>query len=110
MYVFKPPQQFIIRKKIQNVDFSQILILGSVALLLHFTSSEVRFLDLVFLRSAGGPGNPCYGVQARNCKFRTSLVTLLLHFTSSEQVRKCKFLTSLQVKCEIYSCVLVHLK
>ena len=46
---------------------------GSVALLLHFTSSEVRFLDLVFLRGAGGPGNPCYGVQARNCKFRTSL-------------------------------------
>ena len=47
--------------------------LGSVALLLHFTSSEVRFLDLVFLRGAGGPGNPCYRVQARNCKFRTSL-------------------------------------
>ena len=44
---------------------------GSVALLLHFTSSEVRFLGLVFLRGAGGPGNPCYGVQARNCKIRT---------------------------------------
>ena len=46
---------------------------GSVALLLHFTSSEVRFLDLVFLHCAGGPGNPCYMVQVRNCKCRTSL-------------------------------------
>ena len=42
-----------------NVDFD----MGSVALLLHFTSSEVRFLDLVFLRSTGGLGNPCYRVQ-----------------------------------------------
>ena len=37
---------------------------GSVALLSHFTSSEVRFLDLVFLRGAGCPGNPCYWGQA----------------------------------------------
>ena len=50
---------------------------GSVALLLHFTSSEVRFLDLVFLRGAGGPGNLCYGVQVRNCKFRTLKVQIL---------------------------------
>ena len=25
----------------------------------------MRFLDLVFLRGAGCPGNPCYGGQAR---------------------------------------------
>ena len=48
---------------------------GSIALLLHFTSSEVLFLDLVFLHGAGGPGNPFYGVQVRNCKFRTSLLS-----------------------------------
>ena len=29
---------------------------SSVALLSHFTSSEVRFLDLVFLCDAGCPG------------------------------------------------------
>ena len=37
----------------------------NIALLSHFTSSEVRFLDLVFLRGAGCPGNPRYGGQAR---------------------------------------------
>ena len=26
-------------------------------------------LDFVFLRGAGGPGNPCYGVQARLANF-----------------------------------------
>ena len=53
------------------------LIYGSIALLLHFTSSEVRFLDLDFLRGAGGLGNPCYGVQVHNCKFRTLKVQIL---------------------------------
>ena len=33
----------------------------------------MRFWDLVFLRGAGGPGNPCYGVQAH-------LVNFALHF------------------------------
>ena len=42
-------------------------IAGSIALLWHYTSSEVRFLDLVFQSGAsgGGPGNPCYGGPAR---------------------------------------------
>ena len=47
--------------------------LGSVDLLLHFTSSEVRFLDLVFLCGAGVPGNLCYGVQARLVNFALHL-------------------------------------
>ena len=38
------------------VKFRMIVYNGSVALLSHFTSSEVRFLDLVFLRGAGCPG------------------------------------------------------
>ena len=46
---------------------------GSVALLWHYTSSVVRFLELVFLHGAGGPGNPCYGVQS-------CLVNFALHF------------------------------
>ena len=50
-----------------------IFILGSIALLWHFTYFKWSAISgLSFLRGAGGPGNPCYGVQARNCKFRTS--------------------------------------
>ena len=30
-----------------------------------------------FLCGAGGPGNPCYGVQVGNCKFRTLKVRIL---------------------------------
>ena len=37
---------------------------GSIDLLSHFTSSEVHYLDLVFLSGAGCPGNPCYMGQA----------------------------------------------
>ena len=44
---------------------------GSVALLLHFTSSEVRFLDLVFLRCAGGPGHKAQGIRATGFKHTT---------------------------------------
>ena len=33
----------------------------------------MRFRNLVFLCGAGGPGNPCYGVQVR-------LVNFALHF------------------------------
>ena len=35
--------------------------------------SEVLFWDLVFLHGAGGPGNPCFRVQAY-------LVNFALHF------------------------------
>ena len=54
---------------------------GSVALLLHFTSSEVRFLDLVFLCGAGGPGNTCYG-------FKCATVNFALHFKWSAKVKQ----------------------
>ena len=53
---------------------------GSAALLTQSQSVstfKVRFLDLVFLWSAGGPENLCYGVQACNCKFRTLKVQIL---------------------------------
>ena len=54
-----------------NLIHSYIMV---VLLYFHTTLfSEVRFLDLDFLCGAGGPGNPCYGFQASNCKFRTSL-------------------------------------
>ena len=52
--------------------------LGSVALLWHYTSSEVRFLDLVLMHGAGDPGNPCYGVQERTLNF--ALSSFVLHF------------------------------
>ena len=56
---------------------------GSVALLSHFTSSEVRYLDLIFLRGAGRPGNPCAPGQPAPCR-----------------KTKSKNRTLLEVKCE----------
>ena len=56
-----------------------MLYLGNVALLPHNTlKSEVRFWDLVFLCNAGGPGNPCNGVQAHLVNF--ALSSFALHF------------------------------
>ena len=54
-----------------------------IALLWHYTSSLVRFFDLVFLRGAGGLGNPCYGVQARTLNF--TLSSFALHFKAKCQ-------------------------
>ena len=51
---------------------------GSISLLSHNTLNEVRFSDLVVLHGASGPGNPCYGVQARLVNFTLSSFTL--HF------------------------------
>ena len=51
----------------------------SMVALLYFdtmpsvSTFKVQFLDLVFLCSAGGPGNPCYRVQA-------CLMNFTLHF------------------------------
>ena len=68
---------------------------GSVTILWHFTSTEVRFLDLDFLRGAGGPGNPCYRFQARNCKFRTSLKC---------EFWKCESKATLPM-CRLFCCI-----
>ena len=46
---------------------------GSVALLSHNNLKWSAILGLSFLCGAGGPGNPCYGVQAL-------LVSFALHF------------------------------
>ena len=46
---------------------------GSVALLSHNTLKWSAILGLSFFYSAGGPGNPCYRVQA-------CLVNFALHF------------------------------
>ena len=41
--------------RIYCVVVQVLLLIGSIALLSHFTSSEVRFLGLVFLHGAGCP-------------------------------------------------------
>ena len=46
---------------------------GSVALLSHNALKWSAILGLSFLCGAGGPGNPCYGVQVH-------LLNLALHF------------------------------
>ena len=48
----------------------------------------MQFLDLVFLSGAGGPGNPCYRVEAHlGSEFSTSLskVLILWHFVKVKQ-------------------------
>ena len=49
--------------------FVHFRILGCVALLSHNTSKRSAILGLSFLHGASGPGNPCYGVQARISHF-----------------------------------------
>ena len=56
-----------------RVVFALKVYIGSVALLSHNTLKWSAILGLIFLHGAGGPGNPCYGVQA-------CLVNFTLHF------------------------------